>query len=64
MMAPICPLPPLSDSLRESESHLNVQCCTLMFVMGVCRATGGVWVSYSWVPTQMGELDDADSNFP
>ena len=54
MVTPICALPPLSDSLRESESHLNVQCWTLMFVVGACRATGGVWVSYSWVVTQMG----------
>ncbi len=35
-----------------------------MFVMGVCRATGGMWVSYDWVATQMEELNDADSNFP
>ena len=52
--APICALPPLSDSLRASESHLNVKCWTLMFVMGACRDTGGVWVSYGWVATQMG----------
>ena len=26
-----------------------------MFVMGVCRATGGVGVSYCWVATQMGD---------
>ena len=25
-----------------------------MFVMGACRATGGVQVSYSWGVTQMG----------
>ena len=25
-----------------------------MFVMGVCRATGGVQVSYSWGVTQIG----------
>ena len=49
--APICAIPPLSDSLRESERHLNVRCRTLMFVMGVCRATGGMEVSYSWVAT-------------
>ena len=36
MVAPICALPPLSDSLRDSESDLNVQCWTLVFVMGVC----------------------------
>jgi hypothetical protein len=35
------------------ESHLNVQCWTLLFVMGVCRATGGMWVSYCWVATQI-----------
>ena len=34
MVTPICALPPLSDSLRDSESHLNVQRWTLMFVMG------------------------------
>lgn len=27
-----------------------------MFVMGVCRATGGVGVSYYWIATQMGGL--------
>ena len=27
-----------------------------MFVMGVCRATGGMWVSYCWVTTQMGRI--------
>ena len=64
MVAPICALPPLSDSLRESGSHLNVRCRTLMFVKGVGRATQGVQVSYCWLATQMGELDDADSNFP
>ena len=56
MVAPIFALPPLSDSLRESESHLNVQRWTLVFVMGECRATGGMWVSYYWVVTRMGYL--------
>ena len=54
MVTPISTLPPLSDSLRESGSHLNVQCWTLMFVKGVGRATQGVQVSYCWVATQMG----------
>ena len=36
MVTPIFALPPLSDSLRESESHLNVQRWTLVFVIGVC----------------------------
>jgi len=54
MVAPICALPPLSDSLRESGSHLNVRCRTLMFVKGVGRATQGVQVSYCWLATQMG----------
>ena len=62
-VAPICALPPLSDSLRESESHLNVQRWTLVFVMGACRATGGVWVSYSWVVTQMGYLRNTLLNY-
>ena len=62
--APICALPPLSDSLRESESHLNVQCWTLMFVMGVCRATGGVQVSYSWGVTQMKDVEQISQVFP
>ena len=56
MVAPICALPPLSDSLCESESHLNVRCRTLLFVVGACRATGGYAGSYTWAVTQLGDL--------
>ena len=53
MVAPICALPALSDSLRDSESHLNVQRWTLVSIIGVCRATGGMRVSYYWGVQQM-----------
>ena len=43
MVTPICALPPLSASLCESESHLNVQRRTLLSVIGACRDhRGGV----------------------
>ena len=53
MVTPICALPSLSDSLRDSESHSNVQCWTLLFVIGVCMVHRGYAGSYCWVATQM-----------
>ena len=38
MVEPICDLPPLSESLRDSESHLNVHS------RGHAGPHGGVWV--------------------
>ena len=57
MVTPICALPPLSDSLRDSESHLNVQWWTLLFVTGVCMVQRGYAGSYCWVATQMGRSE-------
>ena len=48
MVEPICDLPPLSESLRDSESHLNVHS------RGHAGTHGGVGVLYSCALQQMG----------
>ena len=50
MVWPICDLPPLSESLRDSESHLNAHS------RGHAGPHGGMGVLYSCALQQIGGL--------